>query len=138
MSMETTSSSGSSQWYKNLNKSGLTPPSWVFGVVWPLLYTSIGVYYILMILYTSCSRFECTPLIIFTAQMILNFLWPPTFFNYKKPKIAFIILLFMVGLTISTLYYSFKINESYTYILIPYTLWISFASYLNGYIVLNN
>ena len=128
----------SSQWYKNLNKSSLTPPSWVFGVVWPLLYTSIGIYYILMLLNTSCSLFSCSPLIIFTAQMILNIIWSPIFFRYKKPKIAFIILLAMICLTFYTLYVSFRINKLYTYILIPYMLWISFAGYLNGYIVFNN
>lgn len=128
----------SSDWYKHLHKSKLTPPDWVFSVVWPLLYASIGVYYALMILFTSCSNFQCIPLILFTIQMGLNFLWPIVFFKYEKPTPAFFIILSMVGLTAATLYYSFQISLTYSYILIPYAAWISFASYLNGYIVVNN
>ena len=127
-----------SDWYKHLNKSPLTPPNWVFSVVWPLLYASIVVYYVLMILYTSCSAFTCIPLILFTIQMILNFAWPIVFFTYEKSKSAFIILLSMLGLTTATVYYSYQISLAYTYIILPYLFWITFATYLNGYIVLNN
>lgn len=131
-------SSSSTLWYKYLEKSKLTPPDWVFSVVWPLLYASIIAYYVLMILYTSCFDFHCTPLILFTIQMCLNFLWPAVFFRYQKPKPAFIIILLMIGLTYATIYYSSLININYTCILIPYALWITFASYLNGYIVVYN
>jgi len=130
--------SRSSDWYKHLHKSKLTPPDWVFSVVWPLLYASIAVYYVLMILFTSCSNFQCLPLILFTVQMGLNFLWPMVFFWYEKPGAALAILLSMVGLTAATLYYSFQISVTYSYILIPYAAWISFASYLNAYIVVHN
>lgn len=130
--------SSSSDWYKYLRKSKLTPPDWIFSLVWPLLYGSIGVYYALMILFTSCSNFQCMTLILFTVQMGLNFLWPIVFFKYGKPIPAFFIILSMVGLTIATLYYSSQVSLPYTYILIPYTTWILFASYLNGYIVVYN
>jgi len=128
----------SSDWYKKLHKSPLTPPNWVFSVVWPLLYASIAVYYVLMILNTLCSSFTCIPLILFTVQMGLNFLWPLIFFTYEKPKPAFLILLCMVGLTAATVYYSYQISPTYTYIILPYLAWITFASYLNGYIVTYN
>lgn len=131
-------SSSSTLWYKYLEKSKLTPPDWVFSVVWPLLYASIIVYYVLMILNTSCFNFQCTPLILFTIQMCLNVLWPIVFFTYQKPKPAFIIILLMIGLTYATIYYSSLIRPNYTYILIPYAVWITFASYLNGYIVIYN
>lgn len=131
-------SSSSTLWYKYLEKSKLTPPDWVFSVVWPLLYASIIAYYVLMILYTSCFHFQCIPLILFTIQMCLNFLWPVVFFRYQKLKPAFIIILLMIGLTYATIYYSSLININYTCILIPYALWITFASYLNGYIVIYN
>lgn len=128
----------SSNWYKHLKKSPLTPPDWVFSVVWPLLYGSIVAYYVLMILNTVCSLFTCIPLILFTIQMVLNFFWPLVFFKLRNLKAAFGIILTMVGLTIATVYYSFGINPPYTYIIIPYLCWISFASYLNGYIVVHN
>lgn len=131
-------SSSSTLWYTYLEKSKLTPPDWVFSVVWPLLYASIIAYYVLMILYTSCFNFQCIPLILFTVQMCLNILWPIVFFTYQKPKSAFMIILLMIGLTYATIYYSILISPKYTYILIPYALWITFASYLNGYIVIYN
>lgn len=131
-------SSSSTLWYTYLEKSKLTPPDWVFSVVWPLLYASIIAYYVLMILYTSCFNFQCIPLILFTLQMCVNFLWPIVFFTYQKPKSAFMIILLMIGLTYATIYYSILISPKYTYILIPYALWITFASYLNGYIVIYN
>jgi translocator protein len=130
--------SRSSDWYDDLYKSKLTPPDWVFGVVWSLLYGSIGVYYTLMLLYTQCSDFTCMPMILFTIQMGLNFLWPLVFFRLEKPKIALFLLLGMIGLSAATFYYSFLINQTYTYILIPYLVWICFACYLNGYIVAHN
>ena len=129
---------GSTLWYKYLEKSKLTPPDWVFSVVWPLLYASIIAYYVLMFLYTSCFNFQCIPLILFTVQMCLNLLWPIVFFTYQKPKSAFIIILLMIGLTYATIYYSSLISPNYTCILIPYAIWITFASYLNGYIVYYN
>ncbi len=127
-----------SNWYKHLNKSPLTPPNWVFSVVWPLLYASIAVYYVLMILNTICSSFTCIPLILFTVQMGLNFLWPLVFFTYEKPNPALFIILCMVGLTAATVYYSYQISPTYTYIILPYLFWITFATYLNGYIVTHN
>lgn len=130
--------SNSSSWYKHLKKSKLTPPDWVFSVVWPVLYASILAYYILMILNTTCRYFTCIPLILFTIQMVLNILWPIVFFKGESPTIALFILLSMVVLTSVTFYYSYPISSDYTYILIPYLCWISFAAYLNGYIVVAN
>lgn len=127
-----------SDWYKHLHKSPLTPPNWVFSVVWPLLYASIVVYYVLMISFTTCSSFTCIPLILFTVQMVLNILWPLVFFTYEKPKPALFIILCMIGLTAATVYYSYQISPRYTYIILPYLAWITFASYLNGYIVTHN
>tara|TARA_B100000242_G_C42893932_1_gene414646 strand:- start:74 stop:463 length:390 start_codon:yes stop_codon:yes gene_type:complete len=125
------------QWYQDLNKSSLTPPDKVFGIVWPLLYISLITYGVLTGIDEKCVGF-CTPLIFFTIQMVLNLCWTTIFFKLRMLKTAFIIILVMITLTIFTMYETWNLDMKYFYILIPYLLWISFASYLNGYIVFNN
>ena len=125
------------KWYDDLNKSSLTPPSKVFGIVWPLLYVSLIAYGVVTSIDNKCLGF-CTPLIFFTIQMVLNLAWTTIFFRLRMLKTAFIIILVMIALTTVTMYETWKLEMNYFYILIPYILWISFASYLNGYIVFNN
>ena len=121
-------------WYNKLNKSKLTPPSWVFGVVWPLLYTSLVIYFLLMIFTPDC-KFFCDPLKFFVAQTILNLMWPITFFRLKEIGMSFILLILMDILTLVTIYLT---KNDYKYILYPYTIWIFFATYLNGFLLFNN
>ena len=129
--------SSNSEWYKNLKKSKLTPPGWVFGVVWPILYASILAYYIVMILDERCINF-CLPLIIFTIQMVFNLTWSYVFFVRKLPLQALIMNIIMIVLTSITVYLTLIEGTSYYVIILPYLAWISFASYLNGYIVYYN
>ena len=121
-------------WYDKLNKSSLTPPSWVFGVVWPLLYTSLVIYFLLMIFNPEC-QFICDPLKFFLAQTIFNLMWPITFFKLREIGMSFVILILMDILTLVTIYLT---NNNYKYILYPYMAWISFATYLSGYILFKN
>jgi len=129
--------SSNSEWYKNLKKSKLTPPGWVFGIVWPILYASILAYYIVMILDKRCINF-CLPLIIFTIQMIFNLTWSYVFFLRQLPLQALIMNIIMIVLTSVTVYLTLIEGTSYYVIILPYLAWISFASYLNGYIVYYN
>ena len=121
-------------WYDKLNKSRLTPPSWVFGVVWPLLYTSLVIYFLLMIFNPECVG-VCDPLKFFLAQTILNLMWPITFFRLREIGMSFVILILMDILTLVTIYLT---DNNYKYILYPYMAWISFATYLSGYILFKN
>ena len=125
------------QWYNNLKKSPFTPPRYIFGIVWPLLYISLIAYGISTGIDEKCIGF-CSPLIYFTIQMVLNLCWSTIFFRWQMLKTAFIIILVMIALTVVTMYETWKLEMNYLYILIPYLLWISFASYLNGYIIFNN
>lgn len=129
--------SSNSEWYKNLKKSKLTPPGWVFGIVWPILYASILAYYIVMILDKRCINF-CLPLIIFTIQMVFNLTWSYVFFLSQLPLQALIMNIIMIVLTSVTVYLTLIEGTSYYVIILPYLAWISFASYLNGYIVYYN
>ena len=116
-------------WYLSLNKSELNPPSYVFGIVWPILY-------VLMMIsaYLAYNKIYG----IFLIQLAFNAAWSWLFFRFQMPLISLIdiYLLIALNLYITTLMY--KENKLAFILFIPYVLWISFASYLNLFIVINN
>ena len=116
-------------WYLSLNKSELNPPSYVFGIVWPILY-------VLMMIsaYLAHKRIYG----IFIIQLVFNAAWSWLFFRFQMPLISLIdiYLLIALNLYITTLMY--KENKLAFILFIPYVLWITFASYLNLFIVINN
>ena len=122
-------------WYKNLKKSKFTPPSWVFGVVWPILYTMMFVSLFIALNTKKCGS-KC--IIYFVTQFILNIIWSPLFFNYRMIKLAYIDLFLIIYFTYLTYKEFFKINIYAGYLLLPYLFWLCYALFLNTYIVLNN
>ena len=125
------------KWYKSLKNSPLTPPDYVFGIVWPILYITMFIAFVLVAVSSKC-KYVCFPLVIFLVGLFFNLIWSYLFFTLKQPVIAGIDLVIMYILNLLTLFYFYKITPIATYILIPYTLWITFALYLNMYIILNN
>lgn len=122
-------------WYKNLNKSNLTPPNYVFGIIWPILYFLLLIYFILAI-----QEKNILPLIYFVIQMVLNLFWTTIFFRKKNLKLAMTMILFILFFTILSgieMYYKNN-NLLLALLLVPYVLWLIFAGYLNLYIILNN
>ena len=126
-----------SKWYNSLKKSSLTPPNWIFGIVWGILYILLIISFILKFLNKKC-KLICKPLIFFIIQLILNLLWTTIFFKWKKIIIAFIVIIVIIILTIITILLMRNITKIGAYILIPYILWLCFASYLNLYIIIHN
>ena len=116
-------------WYLSLNKSELNPPSYVFGIVWPILY-------VLMMISAYLAYKKVYG--IFIIQLVFNAAWSWLFFRFQMPLISLIdiYLLIALNLFITTLMY--KENKLAFILFIPYVLWISFASYLNLFIVINN
>ena len=126
-----------SLWYQNLNKPFLNPPSWVFPPVWLVLYTSI-VISLLIYIFTKSENNKTNGYIYFSAQMILNIIWSPAFFYSKNIALALVIVVLMVIFTILTIKEFYKVSKISSLILIPYLLWILFATYLNtAYLILN-
>ena len=124
-------------WYRSLKKSKLTPPDYVFSIVWPILYTLLGISFYFMISAEECVGF-CKPLVFFLAQMALNIIWSTLFFRYKLIRVSLVSILAILGLTIVTFITLLPVSAWAAYLLIPYMLWLSLASYLNLYIVLHN
>ncbi len=124
-------------WYSNLKKSCFTPPSHVFGVVWPILYIlmTISVYNIWK--NKKCFPY-CSALTFFFIQLIFNLSWSRIFFRNKDIPTALNTIIYMIIFTILTMYKFYYIDINSFYLLIPYLSWIILALYLNWYIFKNN
>lgn len=123
------------KWYKNLKKSPLTPPDYVFGIVWPILYFLLLIYFIL-----ALQEKNKIPLVYFMIQLILNLFWTTVFFRKRNINLAFamiIVILFFTILSGMEMYYKNN-NILLALLLVPYIIWLLFAGYLNFYIIYNN
>lgn len=123
-------------WYQGLKKSPLNPPKWVFPVAWSILYTCIGVS---IVIYLQTTGLVYTHgLLFWIIQMISNLVWSPLFFSKKMIRAAFVDILVMWVSIFFTILQFQTINMIAAYLLYPYLVWVSFATYLNGYIMINN
>lgn len=125
-------------WYAGLNKPFFSPPNWIFGPVWTLLYFLMGVSLFLIWKKGFKKKENKFALKIFGSQLILNLFWSIIFFNLKMPELAFIEVVFLWILIAKTIQAFYKISRTAALILIPYLLWVSFASILNLAIALLN
>ena len=122
-------SAGTDSWYLLLNKSELNPPSYVFGIVWPILY-------ILMMVSAFLAHKKIFS--IFIIQLFFNAAWSWLFFRFQMPLIALLDIYLLIAINIYILNLMYKENKLAFFLFIPYVIWISFASYLNLFIVINN
>lgn len=125
-----------SEWYNNLTKPAFSPPNSVYSPVWAVLYVMI--FSSLLVYILAPSQDKKWGYIFFTIQLLLNFLWSSAFFGMQNIALALVVILLLdtfVLLTIREFYSASKISGM---LLIPYLIWIIFATYLNiGYFVLN-
>ncbi len=112
-------------WYTLLNKPSFSPPNWLFGPVWTVLYTLIGIS--LYLIWTKKKG----SLKLFLFHLFLNAIWSPIFFGAKNLGLAFIVILIMDITLVVIIKNFYKLNKIAALILIPYLMWISFASLLN-------
>ena len=130
--------SGGTDLYRTINQPPLSPPAWVFPLVWSALYIAMGeaAYRVLT---SGADKGQIKKaLIAYGVQLFLNFLWPLFFFGGKMYLTAFIILIILwVAVFITTRRFS-RIDENAGDLLLPYLLWVTFAGYLNlGVFLLN-
>jgi len=120
---------GTDAWYLTLNKSQLNPPSYIFGLVWPILY---------ILMMVSAFLTYRKVFLVFLIQLIFNAAWSWLFFRFQMPLVALFDIYILIIINIYLLYLMYKESKIGFLLFIPYVLWISFASYLNLFIVINN
>ena len=124
--------------YNDFAQPPLSPPGWVFPVVWSLLYLAMG--YASFRVYTRESDIgqRRLALILYGLQLFFNFLWPIVFFRFEAFLAAFVVLIALWILIVLTMWQFYKSDERSGDLLIPYLLWVTFAGYLNlGVYLLN-
>ena len=117
--------------YKSLEQPPLSPPSFLFPIVWTILYVLMGISAYLV------SKKNDIP-VIYYIQLGVNALWSIIFFIFKWRLFAFIWIILLIILVILMIIHFYKIDKAAAYLQIPYLLWILFASYLNLGIYLLN
>lgn len=120
-----------STWYRFLNKPFFSPPNWIFGPVWTLLYTFMGISAYLVWRKFQFSKKAQAFWHAYWTQLVLNTLWSILFFGFKFTGLAFIEILAMWYFIVRSIQEGKKISAWSAYLLYPYIAWVSFASLLN-------
>jgi len=120
-----------STWYQTIQKPSFNPPSWVFSPVWTILFIMMGVALYLVWKEGLREKKVKIAFIIFWVQLVLNTLWSVLFFGLQSPLYALVEIIFLwVAIFITIIWFS-RVSKKAAYLLIPYLLWVSFATILN-------
>jgi len=117
-------------WYAELRKPSFQPPSWMFGVVWTILYSLLGLA-MAIVLQEPPSKDRRDALWLFGGQLLLNFSWSPVFFGLQMIDMALVVLLVMLVMALATARYFRKLNPLAGWLMLPYLLWLCLAVTLN-------
>ncbi len=118
-------------WYQTLTKPSFQPPGWVFGPVWTLLYTLMGVALFRVFVRRSAPGGSAA-LTLFGVQLLLNAIWSPLFFGAQAITAALVVIVLMVLAVVATMRSFWGIDRPAAWLLAPYLAWIGFATVLNG------
>ena len=124
-------------WYDSLIKPFLNPPAWIFTPAWIFLYFTM---FLSLVFFTiKRARADKTKgYIYFILQLLVNFLWTPAFFMMKNIPLCLLIIVILDILVVLNIKYFYKVSRTAAFVLIPYFLWLIFATYLNiGILILN-
>jgi tryptophan-rich sensory protein len=117
-------------WYTTINKPSFTPPNWVFGPVWTVLYVLMGI---------AGWRVWCkarpdqlrVPLALFAVQLALNLAWSVVFFGAHRIGGAVVVIVGLEAAILATMVAFRRIDGLAALLLVPYALWVVFAAVLN-------
>jgi tryptophan-rich sensory protein len=118
-------------WFTTLNKPSFNPPSWLFAPVWTSLYVLMGIAAGIVWSRGFHHVWVKTALYHFGFQLVLNASWSIVFFGYQSPLAALLIIITLIILLLITFKWFKVVNNLAAYLLIPYILWVFFATALN-------
>jgi len=127
-----------SNWYAFLQKPSFTPPNWLFAPVWILLYILMGIA-VFMVWRKGLNQFQVREsIVIFIIQLVLNAGWSLAFFGLKSPGLGLIVIVPLWTAILLTIINFFRVSRTAAYLLIPYIIWVSYATALTFTIYLMN
>ncbi len=125
-------------WYAALQKPAFTPPNWLFAPAWTTLYLLMGIAAFIIWRRGLADRQVRLALLIFCIQLVLNILWSVVFFGLKTPLYGLVVIILLWIAILITILRFRKISVAAAWIMVPYILWVSFATALNaGILILN-
>lgn len=117
--------------YGSLFLPSFAPPSWVFGQVWPILYTLMGISLYLVWRHSILKKEVKEAVSLFLIHLLFNASWSVVFFGLKSPSLALVNITVLLMLVVIVMVKFSKIDKIATYLLWPYLVWVSFAAILN-------
>ena len=118
-------------WYLTLNKPSFNPPNWIFGPVWGVLYILMGVAAGIVWSKGIYHLWVKTALYHFAFQLLFNALWSIVFFGFQSPFWALVVILTLLILILLTIRWFKVVSKVAAVLMIPYFLWVCFATFLN-------
>ena len=122
---------GGMEVFASVEKPPLSPPGWLFPVVWTILYILMGISSYLILTSETDESVKERAIRIYGLQLLVNFLWPTFFFNFGWYLFSFFWLLLLWFLVLVMILRFWEINKLAAYMNIPYLIWLTFAAYLN-------
>ncbi|MBC8130834.1 MAG: tryptophan-rich sensory protein [Rhizobiaceae bacterium] len=115
------------EWYAGLTKPWFSPPNWLFGPAWTLLYILIGTAG-----WRVWQRGLARCLLLWIIQMALNFSWSPVFFGAHLTGLGLVVLIAMLASIIAFIFETWTKDRTAALLFMPYAAWVTFAGLLNG------
>lgn len=122
---------GGMETFEQVNKPPLSPPGWLFPIVWTILYTLMGIASYLVYTADAPQELKAKALSIYGYQLLVNFLWPVFFFSFGWYLFSFFWLVLLWILVRWTIFLFAGISKPAALLMIPYLIWLTFAGYLN-------
>ena len=124
--------------FRVLNQPALAPPGWVFPIAWTLLYALMAVAACRAYTHSKSARNDSSPLYFYLVQLFINFSWSIVFFRWNSLWGSVVVILLLDLAVLLTMQNFKKYSPLAQKLMIPYLLWILFATYLNIHIALIN
>lgn len=118
-------------WYVALNKPAFNPPNWIFAPVWTILYILMGIAAGIVWAKGFYHIWVKTALYYFGFQLLLNGFWSIVFFGFQKPFAALVVILLLLVFIALTIKWFKVVSTLSAYLMVPYFLWVCFATFLN-------